>query len=237
MARNTLSDAYAQIHPHLVVPALVHDGRLYLESMDIVQYLDEAFPDHPLVPRQGPAAAQASALVERGKALHVSVRYVSFHWGLRGLGKLNASEEARLRRLERPDSPEQMTRFYEGFDRNQIEPRVFQEHLAALEAGYADLERLLVSDGRPWLVGPAFSYADILWSLEVLRIAECGYPFAANFPVLSQWYARCAARPGFREGVMQKNRMMSGAFKLKAAFENFIGRGLARASQQPRPGL
>jgi glutathione S-transferase len=107
-----LSDAYAQLHPHLVVPALVHDGRLYLESMDIVQYLGEAFPDHPLVPRQEPAAAQASALVEHGKALHVSVRYVSFHWGLRGLGKLNASEEARLRRLERPDSPEQMTRFY-----------------------------------------------------------------------------------------------------------------------------
>jgi len=34
----------------MVVPALVYDGKLYLESMDIIQYLDQAFGGSPFIP-------------------------------------------------------------------------------------------------------------------------------------------------------------------------------------------
>ena len=39
--QENLSEAYAAIHPHLVVPALVHDGVLHIESVDIMDYLDQ----------------------------------------------------------------------------------------------------------------------------------------------------------------------------------------------------
>ena len=32
-----LTEAYSKIQPNLVVPALVHDGRLHIESMEIIE--------------------------------------------------------------------------------------------------------------------------------------------------------------------------------------------------------
>ena len=226
--REHLTEAYAAIHPDMVVPALVHDGRLYLESMDIVRYADETFPGPTLLPRDPGDAALAVELVDEGKRLHVSVRYVSFRWGLGRLGKLDADAEATLKRLEREGSPEQLASFYGRYDRGQIDEATFVEHLRALESGYARVEALL-ADGRAFLVGDAFSVADILWSLTVLRIRECGYPFE-RFPALSRWYERIEQRPGFRNGVMARHRALSRMFRLKAAVENLFGVGLRAAS-------
>jgi glutathione S-transferase len=230
-----LTEAYARIQPNMVVPALVHDGRLYVESMDIVQYVDETWPGNRLVPADPEAAEHARLLVERGKQLHVSVRYVSFRWGLGRLGKLGAKEEAALRALERKDSPEKLVHFYAGFDSDSIDAATYEAHLEALETAYGDLDRTLRSDGRAFLTGDSFSTADILWSLKILRILECGYPFRRNFPALFDWYQRVTRRPGFQAGVLARHRTMSNAFKVKAAIENLFGVGLARASRRPQP--
>src|SRR5580692_9014115 len=41
---------YAKLNPNEVVPTLVHDGKLLIESTLILEYLDEAFPAPPLMP-------------------------------------------------------------------------------------------------------------------------------------------------------------------------------------------
>jgi len=94
-----------------------------------------------------------------------------------------------------------------------------------------ELDRLLHSDGRPFLTGDWLSTADILWSLAVLRIDECGYPFRRNFPALFDWYQRVSRRPAFQEGVLSRHKTLSTVFKMKAAVENLLGVGLARASR------
>ena len=58
---------YFGIHPKGLVPALVHDGVLIIESTDIIDYLDRQFPDPPLRPPSGSrvcrlAAARACAI-------------------------------------------------------------------------------------------------------------------------------------------------------------------------------
>jgi glutathione S-transferase len=136
-------------------------------------------------PLDADAARLCEALVELGKKLHVSVRYVSFRWGLKGLGKIDAESEATVRRLERSGSPEQLVAFYSRYNRDDIDAGTYLEHLRALEAGWGEQDARLVSDGRPFLLGDAFSKADIIWSIKVLRILECGYPFEQNFPSLS----------------------------------------------------
>ncbi len=226
-----LSEAYAAIQPNMVVPALVHDGVLHVESMDIIDYLDALSPANPLTPRDPDLARTCQTLVELGKALHVSVRYVSFHWGLKGLGKLDAAHEAVLRQLERDGSPERLVEFYSRFDRDEIEAASYLQHLRALEAGWGDQDARLAADGRPYLLGDAFSKADIIWSIKVLRILECGYPFARNFPSLHAWFERIRERPGFRDGVMRSHRAMSLAFRAKAALENLFGAGIREFSR------
>jgi glutathione S-transferase len=230
--KDHLTDNYAAIHPHMVVPALVHDGRLHIESMDIVRYIDETWPHNRLFPEDPAAAELADALVERGKKLHVSVRYVSFRWGLGRLGKIGVREEAFLRKLEQKESPEQLFAFYSRYNRDTIDQGTYDSHLRALEEGYGWLERLLESDGRPFLTGNTFSFADIIWSCKVLRISECGYPFRRNFPAVFAWYEHVSRRPAFRDGVMHGHHAMSKAFQFKAGLDNLFGRGLKQASSR-----
>ncbi len=235
--KDHLTDEYAEIHPHMVVPALVHDGRLYLESMEIVDYVDDTWPGTPLKPRDPALMDQVASLVDWGKKLHVSVRYVSFHWGLKDMAKLTEEEEQHLANLEAVDSPEKLTAFYTQYDRDEISADTYLGHLQALEAGYAHLEALL-SDGRPFLIGDQLTMADIIWSIKVLRIWECGYPFKRNFPKLFQWYRRIQKRPGFRDGVMGKHKLLSRFFRMKALFENLTGQGIRRVvARKPAPQL
>lgn len=224
-----LSEAYAQIQPNMVVPALVHDGRLVIESMDIVRYVDETWPHNPLVPSEPARAALTEELVALGIRLHVSVRYVSFHWGLGRIGKIGREHEQTIERLERDGSPEQLAAFYARFNRDAIDEGTFLGHLQDLERGWAEQEARL-ADGRPFLTGDTFTKADIIWAIKVLRIFECGYPFARNFPHLDAWFGRIRRREGFRAGVMNHHRLMSHAFRVKAAVERLLGGGIARAA-------
>jgi maleylpyruvate isomerase len=59
------SDAYLAVNPQGLVPALEHDGTAVVQSLAIVEYLEDIAPEPPLLPRQpaARAAARAMALV------------------------------------------------------------------------------------------------------------------------------------------------------------------------------
>ena len=44
------AEAYRLINPQSLVPTLVHDGNAIGQSLAILEYLDEVFPVHPLLP-------------------------------------------------------------------------------------------------------------------------------------------------------------------------------------------
>ena len=46
-----LTPEYLKFNPNGVVPTLVHDGTIIVESTVIIHYLDDLFPDPPLMPR------------------------------------------------------------------------------------------------------------------------------------------------------------------------------------------
>lgn len=224
-----MTETYAQIQPNLVVPALVHDGELHIESMDIVAYLDEAFGGPPLVPTGNPELmADAEALTNLGKELHRSIRFVTFRWGLRGLARLSGKEEEQLRALlnDAPDG-EQLVSFYEGYDDRSIPETVYAEHLERLNEAFRSHE-LRLQDGRPFLTGDSLTMADVIWAMKTLRLIECDYPFQPLFPAYAAWFKRVSERPSFRDGVMGKHKFMSAAFRVKARIERLIGVGLQR---------
>ena len=231
--KDHMTPAYAEIHPDLVVPALVHDGQLHLESMDIIGYLDDAFGGAPLVPKDDPAVAEdATELTRLGKELHRSVRFVTFRWGLGSLGRLNPKEEQNLKELlaDQQDG-ERLVAFYEGYDskgsKGGFPEEVYVEHLEKLNAAFRALDDRL-EDGRPFLTGADLTMADVLWAMKTMRLSECGYPFEACFTAYFAWFERIESRPAFQEGVMGKHRLMNKAFRMKARFEDLLGIGLKR---------
>lgn len=225
-----ISPAYAQIHPNMVVPALVHDGQLYLESLDIIAYLDNAFGGPRLIPEQSPLLDDTMALVEQAKELHVSLRYVSFRWGLGRLAMLNLKERARLKELAGQGTDgENLVSFYGAYSTRTIPESVFQDHLLKLYQAFEELDKQLC-DGRPFLMGDTLTIADVFWSMKLLRLIETGYPVAEHHPTLYQWYQRMYARPAFQNEVMGKNRMNHRFFRAKSGIENALGLGLNKAT-------
>jgi len=45
------SAAFRAVNPQSRVPTLVHNGQRFSQSLAIIEYLDETFPDHRLIPR------------------------------------------------------------------------------------------------------------------------------------------------------------------------------------------
>jgi len=227
--KDHLSQAYAEIHPNMVVPALVHDGQLYLESLDIIEYLDEAFGGTPLIPNDPAAKTATMARVTQAKELHVSIRYVTFHWGLGRLAMLNAKERQQLAELAQGGSDdENLVNFYAGYSTKTIPERVYFEHLEKLYSAFGELDGQL-QDGRVFLMSDELSIADAFWSMKILRLLECGYPVEEHHPSLHAWYNRVYARPAFRNEVMGKNRFTNRAFRIKANVEGLFGKGLKQA--------
>jgi glutathione S-transferase len=227
--KDHMTQSYADIHPNMVVPALVHDGSLYLESLDIIEYLDEAFGGAPLIPTEPALRSATMKRVEQAKELHRSIRYVTFHWGLGRLAMLNPKERHKLAELAHQGADgEDLVAFYEGYSNHTIPGAVYREHLARLYTAFREVNALL-RDGRQFLMSDEISIADAFWSMKILRLIECGYPVRSHHPELYEWYQRVYARPSFQNEVMGKNRLTNRVFRAKAGVENLFGKGLKRA--------
>ena len=66
------------INPRGLVPVLVHDGIVHIESNDIITYLERAFPTPKLIPPE--FENEVSALLEHEDDLHLDLRTLSFRF-------------------------------------------------------------------------------------------------------------------------------------------------------------
>lgn len=55
-------DEYRRVNPQGLVPALVHGGRVVTQSLAICEYLDDMFPQTPLLPAEPHLRAKARAM-------------------------------------------------------------------------------------------------------------------------------------------------------------------------------
>ncbi len=51
-------DAFKDVNPQELIPALVHDGQTIAQSLAIIEYLDEVKPEPPLLPKSSLARAR-----------------------------------------------------------------------------------------------------------------------------------------------------------------------------------
>ena len=54
--------AYQAVNPQKMVPVLEHDGAMFFQSMAILEYLEETFPQKPILPAAASDKAQVRAL-------------------------------------------------------------------------------------------------------------------------------------------------------------------------------
>lgn len=193
--------AYTALNPLHVVPTLVDDGNVLIESTLINEYLDEAYPDPPLRP-QAPVARHALRLWTKrlDDRVHASTAVVTFSLGPRNF-VLQMPEEIREANIAAiPDARDRAAR------RSVIEHGIkAPEFAGALGTMIELLDRAESAlDARPWLSGDSFGLADAAVLPYVLRLDHLAMtPLLGGEarPALADWYARCRARPSFETAV------------------------------------
>jgi glutathione S-transferase len=72
------SEWFLGINPRGLVPVLVHDGTVHIESNDIIAYLEERFREPRLIPAD--TANEMAALLKHEDDLHLDLRTLSFRF-------------------------------------------------------------------------------------------------------------------------------------------------------------
>jgi glutathione S-transferase len=190
--------AYMKLNPNGVVPTLVHDGRVVIESSVILYYLDEAFPEPPLMPRE-PLERARVRMVNKliDEYVHNSCTILTFATAFRPWFAELTGEEIDQRLARSP--LRKRTEYKRDVALYGLDSKYARE---ALEH-HAKLLRLIAGAEGGWLAGPDFSLADIaavpyVLRLELLRMARL---WDAH-PGVAAWYKRVLARPSVKQAIL-----------------------------------
>jgi glutathione S-transferase len=192
------SPDYLRINPLGVIPTLIHDGRPLHESGTICEYLDETWPAPPL----RPDAPYERALM-RNWIRHIDGligNLIVFNWRhhLQKVASQWSDEElaAKLRSIPSKERQEAWLRVARTPYTNEERDAARGKLVMLLDK----MEDALTSSG--WLVGEAYSIADIAAAPFVKRIEEEIAPdemTAAKHPRVTEWWTRLQARPAFTQ--------------------------------------
>jgi glutathione S-transferase len=192
--------AYLALNPNGVVPTLVHGDHVVWESNVITEYLDATFPDPPLYPADPWACARAKMWQAFELAMAKDFRPLMYARVIGPFDRLRPRADVLADARRSTDDPahlEWIRRVYDG----EVVSETEAMHLEFLLRGRLDtLERALL--GRDWLVGDAYSIADLSVAPRVQMYPAVGLGLDAH-PAVAAWLARVVARPAFgqSEGV------------------------------------
>lgn len=192
---------YLKLNPNGVVPTLVHDGKVIIESTVINEYLDDAFPDVPLRPADPYARAQLRLWTKRlDEGLHAAAGILMNAIGYRHR-YLSMSPAEFAKYLDNVRDP----------DKREVKRQVIAHGTEAapvigalhrFQRTVLDIERALANSR--WLAGENYSLADAsytpyMFRLETMQMSEL---WESGCPRVCDWYRRIKERRSFHEGVI-----------------------------------
>lgn len=182
------TEAYQNIHPKGLVPALVDDGELIIESIDIISHI--AGTESELSQTSG------SGLLQMADDAQLDLKLLTFEFLFRMAPPPPADSANAFQQDHNNEWLKQFRRdFANGFDANRID-----EAIARTATGFDQLEQRL-SDGRTWLSGNTFTLDDIAWMPNVHRFRLMDWPFELT-PSLNAWFKRVSKRESYGVGLL-----------------------------------
>jgi glutathione S-transferase len=204
--REHLSDWYLELNPNGVVPTLVHDDAIIIDSSVIMEYLDEVFPRHPLVPADAVTRAHMRRWMRFFEEVPTpAIRVPSFN-------------EYLSRRFDRL-SQEQFEEFVENhpmrkhFYRKMRKEQGFDEREtgSALERLRQTVERMeqgLEGSGGPYLMGEMLTLADYCIVPTIDRMNDLGLSRTwADLPRVLAWFEEIGSRPAYGKTYYRRTRL------------------------------
>jgi len=163
-------DELLALSPAGEVPILVEeDGAVIAGASAVVEYLEEAYPDQPLMPREVLGRAEVRRLVS---------------WFVDKFDRevtVNLVGEKLMRRLSRDGYP-----YAPAIRAGLANIHYHMEYIGWL------------AERRPWLAGPGPSLADFAAAVQLSCVDYIGDVPWEQHGDTKDWYARIKSRPGFR---------------------------------------
>lgn len=185
-----LTSEYKQLNPNGVVPTLVHDNEVIVDSSVIIEYLEDLFPDVSLSPATAAGRAHMREWMRFSEEVPApAVRVPSYNKVfLRHFQKMTEEEFIAFGESKplRKDFFLKMGRTgYSDTEMKQAEARLRMT---------VERMQLQMRDGRPWLLGD-FSLADICIMPVMVRLNDIGLSrLWADCDEVAEWYSRFLQR-------------------------------------------
>jgi glutathione S-transferase len=198
------AESFLRINPRAMVPALVHDGRIIIESTVICEYLEEVFPERPIYPKDPYLRAEVRLWTKAvDEDLHPAcsaVTYVVSH--RHTILRHGAQKFEDFLKTPSTESIEARKLKFQWIEKGLAAPgaadkiRLYDRYLRRMETALA---------GRDWLVGDAFSIADIALTPYLNRLTMLsmeGMWRGGRLKRVEDWFERVRARPTFRPALL-----------------------------------
>ena len=188
---------YVKLNPNAVVPTLVDDGRVIIESTVIAEYLDDAYPEIRLRPQDPEARAQMRLWTKQlDESVHASTRIISNAIAFRHQ-KLALGMDALKTLHEKIPDPKKRAESWENVTKG-VDSSYFAEAALRFDKLLADMEACLTA--APWLAGREFSLADIGYAPYILRLQDLQLQFFWDKrPHVPAWFEKVSQRRGYKE--------------------------------------
>ena len=196
--REHLSDWYLKLNPNGVVPTLLHDDSVVIDSSVIVEYLDEAYPEHSLSPADPVGRAHMRKWLRYFEEVPTpAIRVPSFNEFIVIRYQNLSDEEYNALADKHPIRKH----FYKRLGAKRFSKQETEEAMDRLQSSIDRVEKALQENGGPWIMGEQFTNADLCLLPTIDRLNDLGYSkmWTEKHPKFTAWYENFRAKPSFQK--------------------------------------
>ena len=190
---------YFGINPNGLVPTLVHDGDVWIESSDIIRHLEKIYPEPGLTPRDDAGLEKLSGWMSLASAIHVTaVKTYIYSSRPENKRRKTAAELEKYRKLQ--TNKELLAFHTRSSSDSGFTDKDRRNANQLLHDAFSRLD-IYLGEHR-WLAGDNFSLADITWVPLHHTLERAGFSFDRHRNVRA-WARAIAKRPSFQNAVIK----------------------------------
>jgi glutathione S-transferase len=197
LAGDQLKPDYLRLNPNGVVPTLVNDGEVVIDSSVIIEYLDEIVPEpEHFTPKTPGERARMRALMRFIDEMPAAaVRVPTFNLAFLPRFARMTEEEFVAFAESKPLRKE----FMLAMGRKGFPDSEMNAALDRMRRTYERMEDSVAASGGPFLQGLRPTLADIALMPAIVRIDDLGLAgMWADRPAVTRWYEAIRAHPAFK---------------------------------------
>tara|TARA_B100000315_G_scaffold260416_1_gene321580 strand:- start:8785 stop:9633 length:849 start_codon:yes stop_codon:yes gene_type:complete len=188
---------YQAINPKGLVPAFVDNGTLLIESCDIIDYLDQKYPEPPLRPANAASETTMLELLSAADKAQADLKLLSHEFLFRPRKPMN---ELEVEEFAARHNNRGLVDFVKEWQGGDIFPKEkLDAAVTRTDEDFFKLDKAVAKQN--WLIGSEMTLADIAWMPNVHRMMLMDWPLE-RYENLCQWFERVKARPSYQQALV-----------------------------------